>query len=132
MKFNDLYNRVFIQEQDETEVADPASPDFNDVKPVPLPEPALEDSMEDESASSATPSSSNLSTYMQDLLSFGNKLMDEKNPEQSMLAALRKLDKPETPYEGIYSRTSNEILQVKDLLNSIASELLKFSIQAVK
>ncbi len=126
MKFNDLYNRVFIKEQDDTEIADPAK--FDDVAPAPVPEPV---SAEVEASAPAVPPA-DLSSFMQELLTFGNKLMDEKNPGQSMLAVLRKLDKPETPFEGIYGRTNNEILQAKDLLNSIASELLKFSIQAAK
>jgi hypothetical protein len=130
MKFNDLYNRVFISEQNETEVADPSSPDFNDVEPAPLPELA---STEDGTEVVPAASPANVSGYMQELLNFAKKLMDEENPEQSMLAALNKLDKDKTqPYEGIYARTGNQILQAKDLLNSIASELLKFSIQAAK
>lgn len=133
MKFDDLYNRVFIQEQNETEVADPTSPDFNDVEPAPLPElaPAAETPSVDQ-IDDVAESAPNLSTYMQDLIEFGNKLMDEKNPDQSLLAVLRKLDKPETPFTGIYDRTCSEILNVKNKLSEIVSELLRFSIQAKK
>jgi len=135
MKFDDLYNRVFIKEQDETEVADPSSPDFNDVKPAPLPDLASTSETpsvdQTEVVETAAP---NLSTYMQDLINFGNKLMDEKNPDQSLLAVLRKLDQPgvESPFSGIYDRTCSEILSVKNKISEIVSELLRFSIQAKK
>ena len=135
MKFDDLYNRVFIKEQDETEVADPTSPDFNDVEPAPLPDlaPDAEAPVVDQ-ADAITAAAPNLSTYMQDLIEFGSKLMDEKNPDQSLLAVLRKLDKPgiESPFSGIYDRTCSQILSVKNNITEIVNQLLRFSIQAKK
>jgi hypothetical protein len=141
MNFDDLYNRIFISEQDEqpeaganTEVADPA--DFDDVEPAPLPEPASEPEMgtEDSVEGEVSPeSSSSLMSYIDDLRNLANKLVNEKNPSQTLIGMLSNLDKPATPYERIGDdQMRSRILQAKQLLNTIADELADYSIKAVK
>jgi hypothetical protein len=132
MKFNDLYNRVFIREQDETEVADPASPDFNDVEPAPLPElPAPSDTpVEETPAPVAAESASSLTDYINQIEDFANKLNGTDG--SSLQSLVSKLDRVETPFEGIYGRTSAEIVDAAKTLRSVSEKLKNFIIHAAK
>jgi hypothetical protein len=132
MKFNDLYNRVFISEQDETEVADPSSPDFNDVEPAPLPElPAPSDTpVEETPAPVAAESTSSLTDYINQIEDFANKLNGTDG--SSLQSLVSKLDRVETPFEGIYSRTSAEIVDAAKTLRSVSEKLKNFIIHAAK
>ncbi len=131
MKFDDLYNRVFSQEQDEapianTEVADPA--DFNDVEPAPLPEPAPV--TEEPAPVDSTASTTNLTDYITQLEDFANKL--NSTDGSSLNALVSKLDKVETPFEGIYSRTSADIVDAAKTLRAVSEKLKNFIIHAAK
>ena len=134
MKFDDLYNRVFVIEQDEleetpvanTEVADPA--DFDDVEPLPLPEPSLE--TETPAPVDNTATASSLTDYITQLEDFANKLNSTEGT--SLQSLVSKLDKVETPFEGIYSRTSAEIVDAAKTLRSVSEKLKNFIIHAAK
>lgn len=134
MKFDDLYNRVFVVEQDEleetpaenTEVADPA--DFDDVEPLPLPEPSPETETPAPVDNAATASS--LTDYITQLEDFASKL--NSTDGSSLQSLVSKLDKVETPFEGIYSRTSAEIVDAAKTLRSVSEKLKNFIIHAAK
>jgi hypothetical protein len=132
MKFDDLYNRVFIKEQDETEVADPTSPDFNDVEPAPLPDlaPAAETPVEETPAPVAAESASSLTDYITQIEDFANKLNGTDG--SSLQSLVSKLDRVETPFEGIYGRTSAEIVDAAKTLRSVSEKLKNFIIHAAK
>lgn len=127
MKFDDLYNKVFIREQgelpsdDATEVAHPD--DFNDVDPIPLPKPA------EPGAEPAAPQvSSSLTDYMTQCNEFADKLQSSSDCLQSLVASL---DKPLTPFEGI-SGTSSDIENAAGMLRRLSGKLLSFTIAAQK
>ena len=133
MKFDDLYNRVFVIEQDElevpaanTEVADPA--DFDDVEPLPLPEPSLE--TETPAPVDNTATASSLTDYIIQLEDFANKL--NSTDGSSLQSLVSKLDEVKTPFEGIYSRTSAEIVDAAKTLRTISEKLKNFIIHAAK
>lgn len=125
MKFNDLYNSVFLKEQNETEVANPEN--FNDVEPLPVPEPpAAVDSQ-------ATPSAANAGTltdFINHLEEFANKL--NSTDPTSLQSLVSNLDKVETPFEGIYARTSAEIVDAAKTLRSVSEKLKNFIIHAAR
>lgn len=121
MKFDDLYNKVFISEQD-AEVADPAN--FDDVDGVPVPEAPV----------AAEPgglgSSGTLTDYIKQIEDFANKLNSADGSSlQSMVA---NLDKPATPFEGIRGRTSSDIEAAAKTLRSVSEKLKNFVINAAK
>jgi len=134
MNFTDLYNRVFIKEQtSNNEVADPA--DFNDVEPAPLPptnlatdDLGLDASNSLENDNIAT--SSNLTDYITQLEEFANKL--NSTDGSSLNSLVSKLDRVETPFEGIYSRTSADIVDAAKTLRSVSEKLKNFIIHAAK
>lgn len=142
MKFDDLYNKVFVSEQDEDEdltatdkdVADPA--DFNDVEPLPLPEPPSvpETPLATDGSEPAAPaqpvSGGGISSYISELEDFANKLNGtEANSLQSLVS---QLDRPGTPFDGISARTRSEIVRVAETLRSISENLKSFIINAAK
>jgi len=128
MKFDDLYNRVFIREQDEpsdvnTEVAHPDN--FDDVEPLPLPEPTPEG----EPTEAALPTSASLTDYMKQCLDFADKL---QSPNGECLQSLVvSLNKPATPFEGI-DRLSADVEDAAEKLKRIAGRILSFTIAAQK
>ena len=130
MKFDDLYNKVFICEQDNTEVADPA--DFNDVEPAPLPQPtpALDAPSEEMPTPVAAESASSLTDYITQIEDFANKLNGTDG--SSLQSLVSKLDRVETPFEGIYGRTSAEIVDAAKTLRSVSEKLKNFIIHAAK
>jgi hypothetical protein len=130
MKFDDLYTKVFVNEQDKnTEVADPA--DFNDVEPLPLPEPSEQSPLEDTtSATSSSADSSTLTDYITQLEDFANKLNGTDGA--SLQSLVSKLDRVETPFEGIYGRTSAEIVDAAKTLRSVSEKLKNFIIYAAR
>jgi hypothetical protein len=132
MKFNDLYNRVFVREQDETEVADPTSPDFNDVEPAPLPEltPEVSPEMGETEPTASPESASSITDYINQIEDFANKLNGTDG--SSLQSLVSKLDRVETPFEGIYSRTSAEIVDAAKTLRSVSEKLKNFIIHAAK
>lgn len=132
MKFDDLYNRVFISEQDEVvdtannEVAVPE--DFDDVEPAPLPEPAPE--VPTEAPVEDTQTASNLSDYMNQLGEFADKL--QNTDSMSLMTLISKLDRPETPFDGIYSNIHNDVTAAARQLREISEKIKSFIIHAAK
>lgn len=126
MKFDDLYNRIFIREQApsdaNTEVASPE--DFNDVDPIPLPSP--QQGSTEPTGASVTGSS--LTDYMKQCNEFADKLQSSGDCLQTLVATL---DKPLTPFEGI-SGTSSDIEKAASILRQLAGRLLSFNIAAAK
>lgn len=125
MKFDDLYNKVFLSEQDvNTEVASPD--DFDDVDPIPLPEPAPEGQPD---PGAAQPTASSLTDYISKCNEFADTL---QNPNGGCLQSLvASLDKPLTPFEGI-SNTKSDVEKAAGILRSLAGRLLSFTIAATK
>lgn len=138
MKFDDLYKKVFVNEQEQKELADNtevAMPeDFDDVEPAPLPETpeatdikAPEDTVAQAPVSSET--SNNIQDYITKLEDFANSLND---PQGSLQSLVSNLDKLGTPFEGISSRTKSEIVKAAEVLRSISEQLKSFIINAAK
>ncbi len=128
MKFEELYNQVFVKEQEEkvmanAEVADPA--DFNDVEPLPLPEPSVEDPTAQPVVSGTT-----LTEYVLQLEEFADKL--NATDGGSLQSLVSSLDKKDTPFEGIYARTSAEIVDAAKTIRSVAEKIKNYIIHAAK
>lgn len=128
MKFDDLYNRVFIAEQDlpsdpNTDVAHPD--DFDDVDPIPLPSPA------EVTSGTANPpvTTSSLTEYMKSCNDFAEKL--QSGAGDCLQSLIMSLDKPLTPYEGI-SKLSSDIEDAAEKLRRISGRLLSYNIAAQK
>jgi hypothetical protein len=126
MKFAELYNQVFITEQNDQEVASPA--DFNDVKPLPMPEQPEE--VGTTPVVQSTNGASTLTDYINQLEEFANKLNGTDG--SSLQSLVSQLDKVESPFEGIYSRTSAEIVDAAKTLRSVSEKLKNFIIHAAK
>lgn len=129
MKFDELYNRVFLSEQDapsdvNTEVAHPD--DFDDVEPMPLPEP----SPEGEQKTPAVQTSSSLTDYLNQIEEFANKLNGTDG--SSLQSLVSQLDKPLTPFEGIHGRTSSDIEAAAKTLRTVSEKLKNFIIASAK
>ena len=127
MKFDDLYNRVVIVEQENTEIANPE--DFDDVEPMPLAEPSLET---DETASiSDTQSTSGLTDYIKLTLDFVKKLQDSDGGE-SLQTLVKRLDFPGSGFDGISSGMSSKILAAVKAVQDVTAELVSRNIHAAK
>lgn len=135
MKFEELYKQVFISEKNgvNTEVAEPA--DFDDVEPAPLPPTPEVDvnadpTLSPETASPVLDGGSNLGQYISQLEEFADKL--NSTAGESLQTLVSQLDKADTPFEGIYARTSAEIVDAAKTLRSISEKLKNFIIYAAK
>ena len=124
MKFDDLYNNIFISEQTDVQVADPAN--FDDVEPLPTPE------LPEVTSNSpvATNSGATLTDYINQLEEFANKL--NGTDSSSLQSLVSQLDRVESPFEGIYGRTSAEIVDAAKTLRSVSEKLKNFIIHAAK
>lgn len=131
MKFNDLFNRVFVAEQNNEEVASPS--DFDDVDPLPVPEIPVA-TMPADTGTAVAPQAANgastLTDYITQLEEFANKLNGTES--SSLQSLVSQLDKVESPFEGIYSRTSAEIVDAAKTLRSVSEKLKNFIIHAAK
>ena len=133
MKFEELYNRVYLKEQDEkSEVATPE--DFDDVEPMPLPDPTdvtvEEPGMASPQVNVGGDGASSLNDYITKIEDFASVLNGTDG--SSLQTLVSKLDKVETPFEGIYSRTSAEIVDAAKTLRSVSEKLKNFIIYAAK
>lgn len=127
MKFDDLYNRVVIIEQENTEIAHPD--DFNDVEPMPLAEPSAES---DELALTAdTQPTSGLTDYIKLTLDFVKKLQDSDGGE-SLQTLVKRLDFPGSGFDGISSGMSSKILAAVKAVQDVTAELVSRNIHAAK
>jgi hypothetical protein len=129
MKFDDLYNRVFIAEQDLP--SDPnnevASPEDVEVDPIPLPSPA--DVQNGNAAGGPAVTTTSLTDYMKQCNEFADKLQNEGGT--CLQALVMSLDKPLTPFEGI-SKLSSDIEDAAEKLKRISGRLLSYNIAAQK
>lgn len=115
MKFSELYNKVFVNEQSinsgEDEVAVPGDVEVEGA-PVPSPEQNPE-----ENGSTETPdSSSNLSSFRDDIKSFIDKLNGEQSSLETLLVSI---DKHGTPWDGISDELNSDILRASEALSDI-------------
>lgn len=124
MKFEDLYNKVFVSEQENTEVAHPD--DFDDVDPIPLPTLDSEQPTEVNSVPQASPS---LTDYMNQCNEFADKLQSANGA--CLQALVTSLDRPATPFEGI-SNTKSDVENAAKLLRILSGKLLSYNIAAAK
>jgi len=130
MKFDALYKQVFIGEADaevQNKVANPE--DFNDVEPLPLPEPA-EAPVEGGETAPATPTAggSTVGDYVRKIQEFADSLNSVDG--ECLNKLVKRLDKPSTPYEGIAGRTSTDIVRASESLRGIAENLINYTISA--
>lgn len=142
MKFDQLYKQVFVKEPQQSlseangkEIANPD--DFDDVEPAPLPEVVPTSSSEETAGMSpeqpattvsATETASSLHDYIQQLEEFAAKLNEpEGNSLQTLISSL---DQPQTPFEGISSRTRSDILKAAETLRTISEQLKSYLISA--
>jgi hypothetical protein len=134
MKFDELYNRVYLNEQDKEatteEVSDTTSianpEDFNDVEPMPKLEPVATTAPEDKEQAAQ---GKTLKDYVDMLEEFADNLISLEG--DSLQKLVHTLDKPGTPFDGISARTT-EIIRASESLRSISEKLKVFIISAAK
>ncbi len=138
MKFDELYKRVYLNEQDKEvsaeeapeEVSDTTSianpEDFNDVEPMPKPEPVATAAPEDKEQAAQ---GKTLKDYVDMLEEFADNLINLEG--DSLQKLVHTLDKPGTPFDGISARTT-EIIRASESLRSISEKLKVFIISAAK
>ena len=133
MTFDQLFNKIYITEQDDDTKSTSSVPvpeDFDDVEPGPVPEVAQEETPTDTSDSTSGPTASTLKDYVFQLEDFAEKLNGVEGT--SLQSLVSSLDKPGTPFDGISSRTQSEIVRVSEILLSISEKLKSFIINAIK
>lgn len=136
MKFEDLYNKIYIKEQESEKDPSggvPMPEDFDDVAPMPSVDTSSvstnEPSDVDQQPISST-TGTTLQSYIMELEKFANKLQSLDG--DSLQTLVSKLDRIGTPFDGISARTKPEILKAVESLKSIAIELTSFLINAAK
>ena len=139
MKFEELYNRVYVVEQEDESTEEnsaaegvPMPEDFDDVKPAPAPAPVAGDSSatEEMPAAEGVQSASTLKDYVIQFEEFAEKINGMDG--ESLQSLVSRLDRPGTPFDGISGRTSSEIVRVAETLLSISEKLKSFIINASK
>lgn len=115
MKFNDLYNRVFVQEQDEV-----ASPDQVAVEPAPMPEAPVEGD------TGGGPAPVNLTQHIQKCKEFAKYLHDLDGGD-CVLKFVADISKPGTPFEGIQEKTSPYIIAAAANVLELAGKLSSYT-----
>ena len=134
MKFDELYNRVYLNEQEkeaaeeignETTEANPE--DFKgDVEPMPQPAPAEPVAAEGEAEA---PQGMTLMDYTNKLDEVAELLLNlEGDCLQKLVLAL---DKPGTPFDGI-SGKSAEIVRTSEALSTLSGKLKMYIISSAK
>ena len=134
MKFDELYNRVYLNEQEkeaaeeignETTEANPE--DFKgDVEPMPQPTPAEPATAEGEAE---VPQGTTLMDYVNKLDEISELLLNlEGDCLQKLVLAL---DKPGTPFDGI-SGKSAEIVRTSEALSTLSGKLKMYIISSAK
>lgn len=133
MKFNELYNRVYLNEQDKeapeeagNEATEANPEDFkSDVEPMPQPAPE-EATVEGEAEA---PQGTTLMDYVNKLDEVSELLL---NLEGDCLQKLvLSLDKPGTPFDGIASKSA-EIVRASEALSTLSGKLKMYIISSAK
>lgn len=131
MKFDELYNRVFIAEQDEpladpnTDVAHPD--DFNDVDPIPLPSPS---DVQNGAAPTGGATASSLNDFVTQIEDFAHKLNGTEGG--SLQSLVSQLDVEHTAFDGIHTNTSADIQAAAKSLRIVSEKIKSFIIAAAK
>lgn len=134
MKFDDLYNRVFVNEQDEmpadttSEIADPNDPAY-DVEGAPLPEITQDETLPDNELQPQA--ASGLNDYIKLTLDFVKQLQDPDGGE-SLQTLVKRLDFPGSGFEGISSSMSSKILAAVKSIQDVTAEIVSRNIHAAK
>ena len=142
MRFEELYNSVYLKEDEankETEEAPaesgdstvPMPEDFDDVEPIPqAPGEQAEGETEGTTSEATAPTGATLKDYIFQLEDFAEKINGLEGT--SLQSLVSSLDRPGTPFDGISSRTKVDIVSVAETLLSISEKLKSFMINAVK
>ena len=131
MKFDELYKRVFITEQDAPSDMgnEIAHPDDVSVEPAPVPKIAAPAAAGAQPASGGG-SGGGLTQFVADLEEFANKLNGTEGG--SLQSLVSQLDVQHTAFEGIRSRTSSDIEAAAKSLRVVSEKLKNFIISAAK
>lgn len=130
MKFDALYNQIFVTEADKDAETKVAMPEDVDVEPLPLPEPSDEAPVEGNETgvapSAPVTGGGTLSDYLTKVQEFAKVLND---PDGDCLNKLiKQLDRPATPYEGIAGKITSDLVRVVEGLRSIETNLANYVI----
>jgi hypothetical protein len=119
MKFNDLYNRVFVAEQElPSDAEDVAQPSDVDVEGLPL---ATDNGGAAPTIGGGGSGPSDLMGYLKQIEEFTNKLNGvEGNSLQSLAVTLSK---PGTPFEGAADRLAGNIESAAKSLGDLSATL---------
>ena len=130
MKFDELYNRVYLNEQ-EKEAAEEAGNEATEANPEdfqadvePMPQPAPETTEE-----TAAPSGMTLLDYTNKLDELAELLLNTDGDCLQKLVV--SLEKPNTPFEGI-SGKSAEIVRTAVALNDLSGRLKMYIISSAR
>lgn len=132
MKFDELYKRAFAINEEADEIAHPDDPSFNDVEGAPVPDLGLDTSapVDDLAPDTVSVNTGSLTDFISKLEEFSKLLND--TGESSLQSMVSRLDKVETPFDGIKTKTSSEIELASITLKRIADKLRTFIINAAK
>jgi hypothetical protein len=118
MKFNDLYNRVFVNEEN-NEVAVPS--DF-DIEKAPLPPSTVADPATGEvPALKTTSEHGSLNNYKEQINNFIKTLIEPGN--DSLLAFANKISGENTPFTGLSDRLRSNVAQAAKSLGDIVVDI---------
>jgi hypothetical protein len=129
MKFDALYNQIFVTEADKEIETKVAMPEDVDVEPLPLPEPSEAPVEGDETGMAPSTSVSGggtLSDYLTKVQDFAKVLIDQDGDCLNKL--IKQLDRPATPYEGIAGKITSDLVRVVEGLRSIETNLANYVI----
>lgn len=137
MKFDELYNRVYLVEQDKEEVAaeevtggtTEANPEQFKDDVEPMPQPAAEEAPVASEGEAEVPQGMTLMDYTNKLDEVAELLLNlEGDCLQKLVLAL---DKPGTPFDGI-SGKSAEIVRTSEALSTLSGKLKMYIISSAK
>jgi hypothetical protein len=133
MKFESLYRRVFITEEEKSVVADPNDPDF-DVEPAPVASKKQSgDVPPDDEIAPPSDQSYNADTLV-DFISKINDavaMLNDKDGESLQVVA-NELEYPGSPFENLSGRIDSLIISAAKSLSDLSVELNAAVIQAMK
>jgi len=128
MKFDALYNQIFIAEADEDVQNKVASPEDVEVEPLPLPPEPSEIPAPEEGTETAAPvtGGGTIGDYIKKITEFTTVLQDD-NGGDCLNQLIKRLDRPSTPYTGIDGKIAADLVRVVEGLKSIQTNLLNYT-----
>jgi len=129
MKFDALYNQIFIAEADEDVQNKVASPEDVDVEPLPLPptpEPSETPAPEGTETAAPVSGGGTIGDYVLKIADFISILQDDKGGD-CLNQLIKRLDRPSTPYTGIDGKVAADLVRVVEGLKSIQTNLLNYT-----